>query len=384
MNIHSRTNHSTVGAIEHVPELDGLRGIAILLVLFYHSHVPFFVHMGWCGVDLFFVLSGFLITSILLNAKESPSYFSAFYARRVLRIFPLYFTVLIAYFWVLLPIAHHFGRAESYTGAGQWWYWLYLQNWWNGAGHDILWLSHFWSLAIEEQFYLVWPLVVLLLSRRALVYCGVMTFAGCLLLRVIFVRHHALPELIHRATIFRIDTLAVGGVLAVLVASGLRNSRFKYPALFSVALLAIAIRWVPEQSRLMLTGGYSAVAIASAYLIFHVVTNTQSSGFLCHTLRSRLLRILGKYSYGIYVLHLPIVRFLAQSRDAVLSHLHYQQGSLQYAAVSSLTIVIGCLASFAAALASWHLIEKHFLRLKRKFPYGVRPAFRKESDQVAV
>lgn len=376
-------DHSTTDAIERVPELDGIRGIAILLVVFYHSHVFFIDYMGWCGVDLFFVLSGFLITSILLKTKGSRSYFSAFYARRVLRIFPLYFTVLIAYFWILLPIAHHFGRAESFTSAGQLWYWFYLQNWWNGAGHDILWLSHFWSLAVEEQFYLVWPFIVFLLSRRALAYCGGMAFLGCLLLRIIFVRHHAIPELIHRATIFRIDTLAVGGVLAVLVARGLRDTHFKYPALFSVALLAIGLRWVPEQSKLMLTAGYSAVALASAYLIFHAVTNSRSSGLLCRVLRSRPLGNLGKYSYGIYVLHLPIVRFLAKSRDAIVNHLHYRDGSLAYDAIFSITIVVGCLASYGAALLSWNLIEKHFLRLKRRFGYGLGHSLEKY-NQVAV
>jgi peptidoglycan/LPS O-acetylase OafA/YrhL len=316
------------------------------------------------------VLSGFLITSILLNAKGSPSYFAPFYTRRVLRIFPLYFGFLFAYFCVLLPIAHHFGRAESFTVAGQLWYWLYLQNWWNATGHDILWLSHLWSLAIEEQFYLVWPFLVFFLSRRALAYFSTATFVGCLMLRILFVRHHAAPEMIHRATVFRIDTLAVGGLLALLVARGVKDSRFKYLALFGVGLLGIGIRWIPERSELMLTIGYSVIAIASAYLIFHAVTNAGSSGILCRALRSRTLRRLGKYSYGIYVLHLPIVRLLARSKDAFVDHFHVHAGSLTFTAVSWLTIAIGCVASYRAALLSWQLVEKRFLRLKGRFEYG--------------
>lgn len=368
LNLQSQANHSTIAAIQHIPELDGIRGIAILLVLFYHLHVPLF-DIGWCGVDLFFVLSGFLITSILLNTKRSPSYLSSFYARRMLRIFPLYFSFLFTYFCVLIPVAHHFGRAADFTAAGQFWYWFYLQNWWNGAGHDILWLSHLWSLAVEEQFYLVWPLVVLLLGRRALAYCIAITLVGCLLLRVMFVQHHALPELVHRATVFRIDTLAMGGVVAMLVARGIRDSHLKYSALFGVVLLGIGLRSVPAQSGLVLTVGYTGVAIASAYLVFHAVTNTGSSGSVCRVLRSRPLRRLGKYSYGIYVLHLPIVRSLSRAKDAVLNHLHY--GSLAYGSVSLFTIVLGCFASYGAALLSWHLFEKHFLRLKGKFGYDI-------------
>ena len=380
LNEQPRANHSTVEAIQHVPELDGIRGIAILLVLLYHSHVPFFINMGWSGVDLFFVLSGFLITSILLNTKKSPSYFSSFYARRMLRIFPLYFSFLFAYFCVLLPLAHQFGRAQEFTNAGQSWYWFYLQNWWSGSG--TLWLAHFWSLAVEEQFYLVWPLLVFLLSRRALAYSSVFMLVGCLMLRVMFVRHHALPEVIHRVTVFRIDTLALGGLVAVLVACGIRQSRFKTPALLGVALLAIGLRWVPAHSKQMLTVGFTGVAIASAYLVFYAVTNTGSSALFSTALRSRLLQKFGKYSYGLYILHLPIVRWLAISRDAFLSNAHYQPGSLGYVGITWLTVVIGCAASYGAALLSWHLIEKHFLRLKGRFGYHTSAVAPKQDHRI--
>jgi peptidoglycan/LPS O-acetylase OafA/YrhL len=138
-------------AIQHVLELDGIRGLAISLVLLYHLTASF--KMGWCGVDLFFVLSGFLITNILLRTKNSQSYFCSFYARRTLRIFPLYFFVLFLAFWILIPVAQHFGKAPQSLDAGHLWYWFYISNWWNGTGHEIDWLSHFWSLAVEEQFY---------------------------------------------------------------------------------------------------------------------------------------------------------------------------------------------------------------------------------------
>lgn len=374
MDLELRKNCSRVAGIRHIPELDGIRGIAILLVLFYHSHVPIFIDLGWSGVDLFFVLSGFLITSILLNTKGSSSYFSSFYFRRMVRIFPLYFSFLFAYFCIMLPLAHHFGQGEEFTSAGQSWYWLYLQNWRSGAGHDVLWLSHFWSLAVEEQFYLVWPFLVFLLSRRAVGYCSALTIVGCLLLRVMFVRHHAPPEVIHRFTVFRIDSLAMGGLVAVLVECGIPHPRIQYPALSCVLLMGIALYRIPLHSVEMLTVGFTGVAIASAYLVFYAVTSSGSSDAFCCVLRNGLLRRLGKYSYGIYVLHLPIVRWLAIERDAILNLTHYQPDTLAYRVIIWLTIAIGCVASYGAALLSWYLVEERFVRLKAKFGYDTSKA----------
>jgi peptidoglycan/LPS O-acetylase OafA/YrhL len=168
-----------------IPELDGIRGIAVLLVIIHHSvanYTPLAtwekvvcqaVGIGWSGVDLFFVLSGFLISGILIDSRESPRYFTSFYARRVLRIFPLYFGYLLGFFCLIKPFAAIFPFPEVakwslLPATEQLWYWSYLSNWRSGLGHDISFLTHFWSLAIEEQFYMVWPLVVFFASRKAL------------------------------------------------------------------------------------------------------------------------------------------------------------------------------------------------------------------------
>src|SRR5579885_3225639 len=158
----------------HIPALDGLRGIAILLVLWFHFRgylggepiqctLAIIGEFGWIGVDLFFVISGFLITRILLQTKEKPDYFRSFYTRRALRIFPLYYASLAVLFLApmsfmshSLPVAHD-----------RLWFWIYLANW-NPLFEQIRpgSAAHFWSLSVEEQFYLVWPLLVWALSRK--------------------------------------------------------------------------------------------------------------------------------------------------------------------------------------------------------------------------
>src|SRR5581483_6988074 len=167
----------------HMAALDGLRGVAILAVMLFHQSlvvgdsaldraVAFWTYSGWDGVDLFFVLSGFLITGILFDSRSSPGsrYFRTFYSRRVLRILPLYYGVALFTLVILAHIPNYKSANLARISGAEVWYWVYLQNWSIGAAglfrNGILDVT--WSLAIEEQFYLVWPIAVLLLSRRAL------------------------------------------------------------------------------------------------------------------------------------------------------------------------------------------------------------------------
>src|SRR5580698_3864280 len=162
----------------HIKALDGIRGLAILAVLIVHfgNFVPqgamersiaAGVRFGWCGVDLFFCLSGFLIAGILLQTVEHPQYFRLFYARRVLRIFPAYYSfvgILVA----SVAAGHAFGYLPHATAKGQLWAWLYLSNF---RGSRLPYSSALWSLAVEEQFYLFWPLAIAVFRRRALLFC---------------------------------------------------------------------------------------------------------------------------------------------------------------------------------------------------------------------
>src|SRR5687767_2907742 len=165
-----------------IPALDGLRGIAIILVMLHHftyyrpnsgidAQIASVLFFGWAGVDLFFVLSGFLITGILLDTRDSKRYFSTFYARRTLRIFPLYYLVLLLAFVVLpkFPALHPvlLGQVGPVDLPPQWPYWLYLTNFSIADGGWVHgWVDVAWSLAIEEQFYLVWPLMIWLCPPR--------------------------------------------------------------------------------------------------------------------------------------------------------------------------------------------------------------------------
>ncbi len=220
-----------------IPALDGLRGIAIILVLLHHftyyrptagvdaliGNVVFF---GWTGVDLFFVLSGFLITGILLDTRDSERYFTTFYARRILRIFPLYYLVLFLAFVVLpkFPAVHPVLVGQDDLPP-QWPYWLYLTNvliadrgWVHG------WVDVAWSLAIEEHFYLVWPLVIWLCPPRLVaVLCAVIILAEPA--ARVFARAAMVESLpIYVLTWFRLDGLAMGALLALAQRRGLLPS----------------------------------------------------------------------------------------------------------------------------------------------------------------
>ncbi|NNM89221.1 MAG: acyltransferase, partial [Phycisphaerae bacterium] len=221
---------------KHLPALDGLRGAAIFLVLLCHYRDEFgafgrighaLAHVfgwGWVGVDLFFVLSGFLITGILYDCKGQESYFKNFYARRFLRIFPLYYGFLALF--LLGLIVYRFGFPQDFSGSAvgralwryQPWLWTYTFNFRCALhGNTGLVVSQFWTLSIEEQFYLFWPLTVFLLPRGKLIYACVGIGVGSLVLRLIAAGAGASAMAIYTATPFQLDALATGSLLAMLV-----------------------------------------------------------------------------------------------------------------------------------------------------------------------
>src|SRR5262249_32690328 len=207
----------------HIPGLDGVRGLAILVVLIHN--VGYFeeptdslaikiirlgIGSGWIGVQLFFVLSGFLITGILLDTKLDAHYFRSFYVRRVLRIFPLYYLTLIVAF-LALPHLMDLGDWPEQARRYEIWHWSYLTNWFGSVPG----LSHFWSLAVEEQFYLIWPFVVFSLSTdRLMRTCGALVVTA-LLIRIVMVVGHAPVSWNYTFTITRWDALGCGAAIAV-------------------------------------------------------------------------------------------------------------------------------------------------------------------------
>ncbi len=388
---------SKVGGVEeagrqefHVPALDGVRGLAILLVLSLHlttanfstsSHVANFFSLlarcGWMGVDLFFVLSGFLITRILFTTRTDAHYFRNFYIRRALRIFPAYYLVLVAL--ALLTIPLHFNWRGTMP-----WYFVYLANTLPAGPLPYVdvptpyWrIDHFWSLQVEEQFYLVWPLLVFLLAtKRRIVFCAIALSAVALGLRLYFTSHAQVftnPNWAYGFTPCRMDSLLAGAALAILWFSRAQPwlSRLAWPVLILTGGTLCVAGWLhhglaPSHDPFVVTYGFSLLAIAFAAFIAIVM----KGGPVEQALRFAPLRSMGKYSYGIYIFHLPLVTLFLQPLRAWLfgrTHSHL--------VAVILSALLTAALSFAIAWASYQAYEKRFLRLKRRFAYARPPVY---------
>src|SRR5215470_2833769 len=222
-------NARSVRAGGHLPGLDGVRGLAILLVLAVHfvgNATPVtwgerlavkLGNYGVLGVDLFFVLSGFLITGLLLDSKGDPHYFRNFYARRTLRIFPLYYFVL-ALLFVVIPALATIPPALEEARQHQAWLWTYTANFFLAAKSSwaLTYVSHFWSLAIEEHFYLLWPLVVFSFRRETLERICLWVIGAALALRIALSLAGVSELSISVLTPCRVDALCIGGLLAAI------------------------------------------------------------------------------------------------------------------------------------------------------------------------
>lgn len=367
----------------NIPELDGLRGIAILLVFLTHfvalqlptgtggvdGSVRWVARFGWTGVDLFFVLSGFLITGILLDSKGDAHYWRNYAARRVLRIFPLYYGALLAVF-VILPHVVHWNDPDFATlRANQLWYWTYMVNVLQavkGGAATPLNTSHFWSLCVEEQFYLVWPAVVLVSTPRGLVRVAVAASLFGMLFRIALVSAGAKPGIAYVLTPGHLDGLMAGATLAVAAREG-GLERFRRVALrvfgFTSAVILVLAAWrgMEYTDPVIAIAGFPLIAACYGALL---VLGTTSTGWLGRLLRARHLRAWGKYSYGLYLLHYPLLGVLDDKLGPSLDRLTW--GGSHLPGVLALCVV-GLPMSYAIAWASYNLYEKRFLALKRYF-----------------
>ncbi|MGA2420823.1 MAG: acyltransferase [Candidatus Acidiferrum sp.] len=338
-----------------VPQLDGVRGIAILLVMLVNTsekypvlHLQRLVADGWMGVDLFFALSGFLITGILLEGRESPHYFKNFYARRALRILPLYYAVLI-FMFVVVPLLRPGDAHAIFQRGSPWWSFpLFLQNFLVAQSTLAVGpLGASWSLAIEEQFYLVWPLVVRNSSLKLLRFIATLL----ILLSPPLTWYLSSQHVYTYSSVFcRQVGLMAGALLAILMHSSdfapaqyIRSAWVAFALTLTLTFVseALGTRWLT----------FTLVALAGASFIFLALGSGQR--WLQAILRNRLLRYTGTISYGLYLLH-KIPADFAQA-----AHLDRHP---------ALILPFVFLASYALAAISSKLLEKPFLSLKRCFP----------------
>jgi peptidoglycan/LPS O-acetylase OafA/YrhL len=339
----------------YIPELQGLRGIAVLAVVFYHCHPRFagtwFYNTslwGWVGVNLFFVLSGFLITSILLESSSKPRYFRNFYGRRVLRIWPVYLLVIAVVYleapWFIGP-----SIGEAIRTAPWWAYFLFLQNLFHLAMPPAL--GPTWSLAIEEQYYFLWAPMVRMLRRPWMLAS---LLAAVIVLSPV-TRHTHYRWLTPTHTLMHLDGIAWGSLLAL----GLHTVHLSRRTWVLLGLAGLAGGLAATAT---IAGGTafldSALAIAFAGAMLASIAGTGARTPINAALARGPLAFYGRISYGLYMIHISVFIFFGW----------FDLKMDRYGIPGNLAVVaFRLLASTAAATVLWYGFESQILKLKRYF-----------------
>jgi peptidoglycan/LPS O-acetylase OafA/YrhL len=352
-----------------IDEIDGLRGIAIFMVMVHRlwprdavNRLGVVADAGWIGVDLFFVVSGFLITRILLDTRGEPGYFRNFYARRVLRIFPLYY-LFVGTLLVAFPLAGNTEYLE--TSGSPVWYLTFLGNIPEALlGKDPpYWLAPVWSLAIEEQFYLTFPWLVLWLGPqrlgRALLFLMLLAPAMRLWTMLAWPDQERIQYLF---TLCRVDAIAAGCMIALVMRW--KNPRALHGLALVIACCAGAVAVISDLDRTSAFGrvlGYSFVAIGFGALVLAVLTGRER--WWVAPLRLAPLRYCGKLCFGLYLLHRP-----ADTITTVVAN----KFGLDADRISWIPIKLA--VAIALATAAWFVLEKPVLKLKRYFTSRNHPS----------
>src|ERR671932_1664361 len=365
------------------PELDGLRGVAILMVVAYHYDLA----PSLSGVDLFFVLSGFLLGGILLDKQEAPNYFKAFYARRFCRILPLYFVCLLV-FLILLPLTlgwlgvdpHYFGDyfGDSFEemplgySLPIWTYFTFTHNFAMAqlGGWGTRWLTHTWSLAVEEQFYLFLPFFIRSFSREKLPYLLVGLIFSAPLLRAFLYEFHPHGDLAFYVLMpCRADALLLG----VLGAYAIRNERclnllrtytkalYGLLALLLAAAAALMALSSPTVHVPLVAASYGYSWLPLVYSCIVLIAVTEKRGLVTLATRVRPLSWLAVLAFGVFLLHMPILTILQRLTSV---------GLLPQAGSHYIILLGAFLLTLMLACISWMFFERRIVVWGRSFKYG--------------
>jgi peptidoglycan/LPS O-acetylase OafA/YrhL len=370
-----------------IPELDGLRGIAIGMVIIWHyltglvqarpgtvvAYMLATTRLAWTGVDLFFVLSGFLIGGILLDARNSTNYFRVFYRRRFFRIFPVYALILLIFPGIsfLRHLAHP-GLGSLAAGSSPPWYmyWTFTQNFWMAAASSLGTnsLGMTWSLAVEEQFYLTLPLVIFFvggIQLRKIVLVGIVVAP---VLRIAL--HFISPQNWGAAFVLmpcRADSLLLGVLAAMLLRDAIWSEKIQNDRRFfnvAIPVLLLGILFLNQKASrqdypLMATVGYSWVGFFYAIVLVYVVTRPASR--LARVLRVSWLRWLGSIAYGTYLFHIGML---------ILAFRLFSPGPPRITGFHSLfVILIALVLTLVVARLSWNYFEKPLVKIGHRTNY---------------
>jgi peptidoglycan/LPS O-acetylase OafA/YrhL len=366
------------------PALDGIRGIAVVMVFAFHYGggakggvllrvVNKMRLQGWAGVDVFFVLSGFLITGILYDTRDDSGYFRRFYARRLLRTAPVFYAAVLVLL-VLTPIFLYRWHPVHLL------FLVYLGNFpadLTPALYQIhartpatdVYIGHLWSLCVEEQFYLLWPLLLWMVRDRLKLLgtaTGLSVLAFLLRCWMVFGGVDLRAGWLLKMLPFKMDALLIGAVLALAMRGG-RATRWQQSCKWllicaggTIAVLVVLARdqydyWMP-------TIGFTLIALTSAGLVGCAL---DPGSVVYRVLMLRPLRLMGRYSYGFYVYHALFAAAWAALTAALVRRLHSQMlGAV-------LVVAVNFAVNFMLAKLSYELMERRFLRLKRYFAYDL-------------
>ena len=373
---------------ERIPILDGIRAYAVLAVCIVHFfHVDEtglyetnrlvgvflfkITDLGARGVELFFILSGFLITGILIDTKKSSRFFTSFYARRFLRIFPLYYTVLFVTF-IILPRFYHPDSEGLKVIDNQVWLWTYTSNlsflWdfngWAGS-QNFPWVNHFWSLCVEEHFYVVWPLIIYITNEKWLPkMMYIILFISLLSVILSYIFNDMFP-ILKWTTIRCGGVLSLGGLIAYFFRSPRQFDRLSALALkylWPTAGLLILVNFIPRRYAL---NDLATFITSATFFAMLLVVSIKGNRITDRLFDHKILFFIGKISYGIYIYHGMVRPFL-------YNYLYTEVFSTIPNTIlsSSIYTLVCTLISILIAWVSWQVLEEPILRAKKYFNYN--------------